>query len=92
MNWTEKYRPQSFEEIKGQDEVIVKIKKFIENFNLGQLTKTSKKAMILHGLPGTGKTTLAHVIAKEINSEIFELNASDLRNKRKLQEILRPAI
>jgi len=92
MNWTEKYRPKSFEEIKGQDEVIVKVKKFIENFNLGKLTKTSKKAMILHGPPGTGKTTLAHVIAKEINSEIFELNASDLRNKRKLQEILRPAI
>lgn len=92
MNWTEKYRPRSFEEIKGQDEAIIKIKKFIENFNLGKLTKTSKKAMILHGLPGTGKTTLAHVIAKYVDSEIFELNASDLRNRIKLQEILKPAI
>ena len=92
MNWTEKYRPRSFEEIKGQDEAIVKIKKFIENFNLGKLTKTSKKAMILYGLPGIGKTTLAHVIAKEMNSEIFELNASDLRNRIKLQEIIKTAI
>ncbi len=41
---------------------------------------------------GTGKTTLAHVTANETNSEIFELNASDLRNKAKLQEILKPAI
>lgn len=92
MNWIEKYRPRSFEEIKGQEEAIIKIKEFIENFHLGKLTKTSKKAMILHGPPGTGKTTLAHVISKETNSEIFELNASDLRNKIKLQEILRPAI
>lgn len=92
MNWTEKYRPRSFEEIKAQDEAIIKIKRFIENFNLGKLTKTSKKAMILHGPPGTGKTTLAHVIAKYTDSEIFELNASDLRNRIKLQEILKPAI
>ncbi len=92
MPWTEKYRPKKFEDIKGQDEAINEIKKFVENFNLGKLTKTSKKALILHGPPGTGKTALAHVTANETNSEIFELNASDLRNKIKLQEILKPAI
>lgn len=92
MTWTEKYRPISFLEVKGQDEAITKIKQFIENFHLGKLTKVSKKALILHGPPGTGKTTLAYVIAKESNSEIFELNASDLRNRIKLQEILKPVI
>jgi len=84
--WTEKYRPKKFEDIKGQDLAVEKIKAFVKYFGTG------KKALILHGPPGTGKTTLAHVIANEINSEIFELNASDLRNKYKLQEILRPAI
>jgi len=92
MTWIEKYRPKKFEDIKGQEEAVSEIKKFIENFNLGKLTKTSKKALILHGPPGTGKTTLAYVIANETNSEIFELNASDLRNRTKLREILRPAI
>tara|TARA_Y100000034_G_scaffold54904_1_gene67328 strand:- start:9549 stop:10733 length:1185 start_codon:yes stop_codon:yes gene_type:complete len=92
MTWTEKYRPKSFLEIKGQDEAVIKIKNFIERFNLGKLTKTAKKALILHGGPGTGKTTLAHVTAKATDSEIFELNASDLRNKNKLQEVLKPAI
>ena len=92
MTWTEKYRPQSFQEVKGQDEALRKIKFFIESFNLGKLTKTSKKAIVLHGPPGTGKTTLAHVIAKEMNSEIFELNASDLRNRAKLHETLKPAV
>ena len=92
MNWTEKYRPKSFFDIKGQDEAIAKTKQFVENFNLGKLTKTAKKAIVFHWPPGVGKTTLAYVIAKETNSEIFELNASDLRNRIKLQEILKPAM
>ncbi|MBU0894747.1 MAG: replication factor C large subunit [Nanoarchaeota archaeon] len=90
--WCEKYRPKNFQDIKGQEEAITKTKQFLGNFYLSKLTKTRKKALILHGPPGTGKTTLAHVAALETNSEIFELNASDLRNKSKLQEILKPAI
>jgi len=85
--WVEKYRPKSFIEIKGQNEAIEKIKNFLNNF-----PNSKKKALILHGPSGTGKTTLAQVFAIETNSEIFELNASDLRNKNKMQEILKPAI
>ena len=84
--WTEKYRPKTFEEIKGQDEAIEQIKKFMQEF------PNKKKAILLGGAPGIGKTTIAHVFAKELNKELFELNASDLRNKLKLQEILKPAI
>ena len=92
MPWTEKHRPKNFEEVKGQDEAIVRIKSFIDKFNsLGTKKTGTKKALILHGPPGTGKTTIAHVMAQSTNSEIFELNASDLRSKTKLNEILRPA-
>ncbi len=90
--WVEKYRPRTFEEIKGQEEAIVKIKKFLSDFSIGELTRKQKQALLLHGTPGTGKTTLAHVAAKEYNAEIFELNASDLRNKDKMREILKPAM
>jgi len=90
--WVEKHRPKTFEEIRGQDEAIKKIKDFLSNFNIGELTRKAKKALLLHGTPGTGKTTLAHVSAKEYNAEIFELNASDLRNREKLNEILKPAM
>jgi replication factor C large subunit len=86
MTLTEKYRPKTFKEIKGQDEILKKIKNFIENFG------KRKKAVILYGPPGIGKTTIAYVLANETNSEIFELNASDFRNKEKLKEILKPAI
>lgn len=88
MIWTEKYRPKTFKEIKGQDEAIELVKSFLSNFGKAR----SKKAMILHGPPGTGKTTVVHATANEINAEIFELNASDFRNKEKLKAILRPAI
>ncbi|MEK6833573.1 MAG: replication factor C large subunit [Nanoarchaeota archaeon] len=86
--WVEKYRPKTFADIKGQNEVIEKVRKFLEDFN----PNNTKKAIILHGPPGTGKTTIAYVIGNETNSEIFELNASDLRNKEKLNEVLRPAM
>ena len=87
--WTERHRPKSFEDIKGQEEAIEKIKQFLENFNSG---KIKKRALLLYGPPGIGKTSLVYVAGLEIKAEIFELNASDLRNKVKLQEILKPAM
>ena len=84
--WVEKYRPKYLEQIKNQEEAIAKVLSFVKDFG------KKKRAIVLHGPPGTGKTTIAHAIAKEKNSEIFELNASDLRNKGKLQEVLRPAM
>ena len=86
MPWTEIYRPKKLAEIKGQEEAIDKLRSFLRNFGQG------KKAIILYGTTGTGKTTLAYVAASETDSEIFELNASDLRNRDKLNEVLRPAI
>jgi len=86
--WVEKYRPKKFQDIKGQNEAIDKVRKFLEEFH----NKGSKKAIVLHGPPGTGKTTIAHVIGKETNSEVFELNASDLRDKKRLEEVLKPAM
>ncbi len=85
-NWAEKYRPKYFSEIYGQYKAVEKIKEFLRNFKGGK----GKKAIILHGPPGTGKTSVAHVVANELNAEIFELNASDLRNRERLREVLRP--
>ena len=83
--WTEKYRPKTYSDIEGQDQAVFLLKEFLKKFARGN------KAIIIHGPPGTGKTSLALVAANETKAELFELNASDLRNREKLREILRPA-
>ncbi len=84
LPWCEKYRAHCFNDIRGQELAIDKIKSFLRNF-------PAKKAVIIHGAPGTGKTSLAYAIAAEHDSEILELNASDLRNKEKIFQIIGPA-
>ncbi len=74
--WTEKYRPSTFEEVKGQEEILTKIKAFVEQQNMPHL--------LFSGPAGVGKTTLSLVIAKELFGEswrqnVLELNASDER-------------
>jgi replication factor C large subunit len=79
----EKYRANCFKEIKGQDFAIDKLKSFIKNFGIGK-----KRAVILFGPSGTGKTALAYALASETDAEIVELNASELRNREKVNEII----
>jgi len=84
MNLSEKYRAKKYGDLLGQDLAIIGVKKFLEEF-------PRTKALLLHGPPGTGKTALACAAANENNVEIFELNASDLRNRAQLEEVLKPA-
>ena len=89
MGLTEKYRPKKFSEVKGQSFVIQRLTVFLRSFNPD--AKGDKLGMVLHGPPGVGKTTLAHVAALEFDAEILEINSSDLRNKDELERVLRPA-
>ncbi len=69
-NLCEKNRPQSWDEIVGQDHIIEALKYQQEN---------RKPHMLFLGPPGCGKTTTALVYAKENNLPIIEMNASDSR-------------
>ena len=74
--WTEKYRPSDFSEIKGQKEIVQRVKAFVEQQNLPHL--------LFAGPAGVGKTSLSLVIAKKLFKEFWrrnflELNASDER-------------
>lgn len=75
--WVDKYRPKLFSDIIGQEFFVSRIKAFLKTQNLPHL--------LLAGAPGTGKTTTALVIARELYGEhglsgnFLELNASDDR-------------
>lgn len=74
--WTEKYRPSDFSEIKGQKEIVKRVKAFVEQQNLPHL--------LFAGPAGVGKSSLALVIAKKLfgnqwRLNFLELNASDTR-------------
>src|SRR3989304_3097794 len=83
-NLAEKYRAKKYGEIYGQDKAVDEIKRFLKEF-------PKKKGVMLYGPAGTGKTSLAIAAAKENNLEILELNASDLRNRLKLEQTVKPA-
>jgi len=84
LSLSEKYRAKSFTELIGQDKAILEIKQFLKEF-------PKKKALMLYGPAGTGKTSLVLAAAKENSLDILELNASDLRNRQKLEQVLKPA-
>ncbi len=74
--WIEKYRPQKFSEVRGQDNIVKRVRAFVEQNNMPHL--------LFAGPAGVGKTTLALVIAKQLFKEswrinFLELNASDER-------------
>lgn len=81
--WTKKYSPKSSKDVSGQQEGLQQIRDFIVNFK-----KQKKKAMLIYGPSGTGKTTAVHAIAKENNLEIVEVNASDTRNSEQILAVL----
>jgi replication factor C small subunit len=74
--WTEKYRPEKFEEVVGQDEIVKRIKALTNSLNIPHI--------LMAGPAGTGKSTLALIIVKDLFKETWkenylELNASDER-------------
>lgn len=74
--WTEKYRPKEFSDVRGQQEIVRKVKAFIDQKNMPHLLFT--------GPAGVGKTSLSLVIARKLfgdtwRENVLELNASDER-------------
>ena len=86
MMWSEKYRPQKMIDLIGNEEAR---KLLVEWF---QKWKKGTKPLLLVGPPGIGKTTLANISARDFGYDMISLNASDVRNKKNIQEILEPVL
>ena len=86
MMWSEKYRPKNLLEMVGNEEA----KEFFVKW-FGKWMKGTKP-LLLVGPPGIGKTTMATLGAKQFGYDLISMNASDVRSKQKIQEILNPIL
>lgn len=81
MDWAAQYRPQRLQDIIGNGQAIRQIAEW------GKTWHTSMRPLILYGKPGIGKTTAAHALARDMEWDVIELNASDQRTKGVIEKI-----
>jgi len=84
--WSEKYRPQIISDMVGNEEARAAITEWFVKWKKGT------KPLLLVGPPGIGKTTIAYLVAKQFGYDMIGLNASDVRSKSRLNEILMPVL
>ncbi len=86
MMWSEKYRPKNILDLVGNEDARKSLVQWFRKW------KNGTKPILLIGPPGIGKTTLANLAAKQFGYDLISLNASDIRNKRSIEEILNPVL
>ncbi len=85
LPWVEKYRPRHMKDIINQKSAVQKVNDWIRGW-LGGTPK--KKALLLAGPPGSGKTSTVYALANEYGFEVIELNASDERTLEKIKRYI----
>ena len=96
--WTVKYAPTATSMICGNKGQVEKLQAWLRAWPVNLKIKFKKpgkdgwgifRAMCLHGPPGIGKTTAAHLAAKLEGYDVVESNASDTRSKKLVETGLR---
>jgi DNA polymerase III delta prime subunit len=70
--WVEKFRPGTLDGYVGNEHIIDKVKLYLNNGDVPHL--------LFYGQAGTGKTTLAKIIANGLDADVMYINASDENN------------
>lgn len=83
-DWTEVYRPIGLDDVVGNPKAVQELRAWAQAWEAG---KPVKKAAVLIGTPGTGKTSAALALAAELKWDVVEMNASDHRNADAIKAI-----
>lgn len=82
---TEKYRPDNMFDYVGHEDQVRQFSKWMRSWSPG-------KAMMFHGPPGVGKTSLVLAYASENKTDVIETNASDFRSAKQLMDDIGSAV
>ncbi|UCD92219.1 MAG: replication factor C large subunit [Methanobacteriota archaeon] len=89
-DWAEKYRPKTLGEVAGNSQAIGQLRRWAESWSH---KIPAKRAVVLAGDPGIGKTSAALALANDFGWIVVEMNASDKRNAQAVRDIaLRGAV
>jgi len=82
MDWTEKHRPSTLAEVRGNDKARDKLREWAERW------PEEGRAVALVGSPGVGKTSAAHALAADMGWDAVEVNASDRRRQEDVERLV----
>ncbi len=83
-SWAEKYRPASLDEVVGNPTAVAELRKWAQSWARGV---PDKRALILQGDPGVGKTSAALALARDLGWTPIEMNASESRNAEAVRRV-----
>ncbi|MFW5929596.1 MAG: AAA family ATPase [Halobacteriota archaeon] len=81
QEWTEKYRPRSLSDVRGNDKSVGELREWAETW------EEHREAALVVGEPGVGKTSAVHALASDMGWSVVEQNASDSRTKDAIMEV-----
>lgn len=84
MDWTERHRPKGLADLVGNGPSVARLREWAASWRGGV---PARRALILAGPPGTGKTSAALALAADMGWSVIELNASDARNATAIQKV-----